>query len=240
MAVLLTVLVVPADAEIIPAHSKTFRKYEDCRFVPTQYNDGDSFRVAIEKDEFVFRLYYVDTPESDKRFPVRNAEQAAYFAITPEKSVEIGKEAGKFVAELLGAKPFTVHTRWSSALGSSRKSRYYAVIQIGGQDLAELLVQNGLARVHGTLVNYPSGLKGVDFVGKLQAAEVKAKAEKKGAWAFSDPKNLPAEPDVVEVPDPEIIRETSWPERFLSAGLGGAFVGALWLLSFFVRRKPAV
>ena len=153
--------------------------------------------------------------------------------------MEIGKEAGRFVADLLGSKPFTVHTRWSSALGSSRKSRYYAVIQIGGQDLAELLVQNGLARVHGTLVNHPSGLKGVDFVAKLHAAEETAKTGKRGAWAFSDPKNLPVEPDVIEVPEPEIIRETSWPERFLSAGLGGAFVGALWLLTAFAQRKPA-
>ena len=227
-----------ARAAIVPKHTKSFRKFENCRFVPAPYNDGDSFRVAIQDDEFVFRLYYVDTPESDSRFPLRNAEQARAFAITPAQSVEMGHAAKKFVADFLSAKPFTVHTRWASALGSSGKSRYYAVIERDGQDLAEVLIQNGLARLHGTLVNHPSGLSGIDFIGRLRAVEEKARAGKQGAWALSDPQNLPPEPEILEVPEPEIIHETSWPERFVSAGLGGAFIGALWLLTAFTRRKP--
>ena len=69
---------------ITPRHSKTFSRYDNCEFVPTRYADGDSFRVRIGADEFVLRLYYVDAPESDERFPDRNAEQAHYFGITLE------------------------------------------------------------------------------------------------------------------------------------------------------------
>ncbi len=59
----------------------------------------------------------MDAPESDNRFPDRNAEQAQYFGITPEESVAAGKVAAKFVRETLTGKKFTVFTRWASALG---------------------------------------------------------------------------------------------------------------------------
>ena len=238
LAFLLTGFAASAGAAITPKHSKKFQKLDDCRLIPKTYNDGDSFRVAVGADEFVFRLYYVDTPESDTRFPLRNAEQAQHFAITPEKSVEMGKEAGKFVTELLGAKPFTVHTRWAYAQGSSAKSRYYAVVIADGRDLSELLVEKGLARVHGVTVNHPSGVSGIEHVAKLHNLEVKAKDTKQGAWAFSDPKNLPPEPDVLEVTEVEIPRGPNWTERLLSGGVGGAFVGLLWLLTSVCRRKP--
>ena len=53
--------------------------------------------MRVGEEEHVFRLYFVDAPESDNRFPERNAEQAAYFGITPEQSVEAGREAKDFV-----------------------------------------------------------------------------------------------------------------------------------------------
>lgn len=50
---------------ITPKHSRRFTRYEGCEFVPTKYADGDSLLVRVGKDEFVFRLYCVDAPESD-------------------------------------------------------------------------------------------------------------------------------------------------------------------------------
>jgi len=72
--------IVPAWAEgEVHAHSRKFVKLEGCEFLDTAYADGDSFRMRLGNEEQVFRLYFVDTPESDKRFPARNAEQAVYF-----------------------------------------------------------------------------------------------------------------------------------------------------------------
>ena len=133
---------------ITPKHSRHFTRYEGCEFVPTKYADGDSFKVRIGADAFVLRLYYVDAPESDERFPDRNAEQAKYFGITPAESVEAGKAAKEFLSDLLAGKKFTVFTRWATALGSSKLPRYYAIIEVDGRGLADLFVKNGLARVH--------------------------------------------------------------------------------------------
>ncbi len=50
-------------------------------------------------------------------------------------------------------KPFTVETRWRKVVTDAR---HYAVVHIGdGDDLAELLVRNGLARIYGVLTALP-------------------------------------------------------------------------------------
>ena len=153
-------LLAPADAQTItPKHSRKFTRFDDCAFVPTSFVDGDSFRLRIGQDEFVFRLYYVDCPETDDRFPDRNAEQAEYFGITDAESLAAGKAAKEYVAGLLTGKALTVFTRWASALGSSRLPRYYGVVEVEGRGLADLLVENGLARLHGMSVNHPGGTK---------------------------------------------------------------------------------
>ena len=223
-------VLLPASAAITPKHSKTFQKLDNCRYVPRPYNDGDSFMVAVGDDEFMFRLYYVDTPESDTRFPVRIAEQAKYFWITSEQSLQVGKDASKFVANLLSTKAFTVRTRWSSALGSSRKSRYYAIVEVDGKGLAEILVEAGLCRLVGTTVNHPSGLNHADYVSKLKSLEDVAKNSKRGAWALSDPKLATDESEVVEVAEAVVIREGTWLERGICVGIGAGFVGLIWVV----------
>ena len=52
---------------------------------------------------------------------------------------------------------------------------------MGGQDLGELLVANGLARIHGM------GIRGKTWeeVERLKALEAQAKAEKRGAWGMA-------------------------------------------------------
>lgn len=49
-----------------------WQKLEGCQLIQNEWNDGDSFHVrTAEGTEFIFRLYFVDTPETDSRFPDR-------------------------------------------------------------------------------------------------------------------------------------------------------------------------
>jgi endonuclease YncB( thermonuclease family) len=226
-----------ADEQVItPKHTKTFKRYDNCEFVPGRYADGDSFMVMIGQQEFMMRLYYVDAPESDERFPDRNAEQAQYFGITPPESVAAGKAAKKFVADLLDGKKFTVYTRWASALGSSKLPRHYAVIEVDGRGLADLLVENGFARLHGTKANHPSGTKADDYIATLQELETAAIAGKKGAWATSRPE--------LRHPVAEETKETTetprWLDRLLFGAAGAGAVGAAWTMAALKRGRVSV
>ena len=68
-----------------------------------------------------------------------------YFGITPAESVEACKAAKEFVSGLLTGKKFVVSTRWATALGSSKLPRYYAVVEVDGRGLADMLVEMRLA-----------------------------------------------------------------------------------------------
>ena len=93
-----------------------------------RWNDGDSFHVLLpDQKEVVFRIYFVDTPEEERVYADRIAEQAAYFGISADAVLEVGKEASEFTRRAL-AKPFTIYTRWRRALGRSANWRYYAII----------------------------------------------------------------------------------------------------------------
>jgi endonuclease YncB( thermonuclease family) len=133
--------------------------------------------------ECIFRLYFVDTPESESSLPERLVDQAAYFGTAPEKVVGIGKDAKAFTAKTLSVGPFTVWTRWRDALGRSKLPRFYAIIQIGNKDLGEMLVTAGLARIYGTRVPLPDGSSSRDYLAKLGTLESQAKAAGRGSWA---------------------------------------------------------
>ncbi len=125
-----------------------------------------------------FRLYFVDTTESRSRGK-RSDEQAAYFGLTRAGAVKLGKEAKEFTAEAL-SKPFTIQTRWRPVFGPTR---YYAfVFTAEGDDLAELLVRKGLARIYGTRTPTPDGRDSQQYLAKLAEMEQLAKAEKLGGW----------------------------------------------------------
>jgi endonuclease YncB( thermonuclease family) len=99
------------------------------------------------KEEVVFRLYFVDTTEKERVYADRIAEQAAYFEISADAALEVGKEASEFTKQAL-TRPFTIYTRWRRALGRSAISRYYAiVITANGRDLNELVVSARLANL---------------------------------------------------------------------------------------------
>ena len=172
----------------IPEHTKKWNAFPDCALIDQKYNDGDSFRAKVNGNEHVLRLSFIDCPESDTRFADRNAEQAEYFGILPAEIPEWGKAATAKVAELL-AKPFTVHTRWAIAQGSSGLPRFYAVVKgADGKDLGETLLSLGLARVKGLNMKPPTGESVADYQAKLKKLETEAKTQRVGIWSKSTKK----------------------------------------------------
>jgi endonuclease YncB( thermonuclease family) len=185
----LTALLVPlfAFAQHAPP-ARPFQRFDGCIYKPQHWNDGDSFHVILpDAKEVIFRLYFVDTPEEERAYADRLAEQAAYFGITPDAAIQIGREASEFTKQAL-TKPFTIYTRWRRALGRSAIWRYYAiVVTADGHDLNELLVSAGLARIYGTRTPLPDGRDSRTYLAHLRELETHAKAARRGAWGKSQP-----------------------------------------------------
>lgn len=165
-------------------HAKPFERFDGCRVEPDEWTDGDSFRVRLPDGRLeTFRLYFVDTTESRSRGK-RSDEQAAYFGLTREQAVELGKQAKAFTAKAL-AEPFTIYTRWRAVFGPSRW--YALVVTADGRDLNELLVSNGLARIYGTRTPLPDGRDSRAYLARLRELEGEAKAAKRGGWGVAGP-----------------------------------------------------
>jgi len=165
--------------------SKEWIVLKDCRLIPNPANDGDSFHVSVGPNEYLFRLYFVDAPETDEMTPRRLIEQAKYFSITVPQAIEVGRAAKEFTQHKL-SEPFTVLTHMSDAMGQSRLERFYAFVQTSQGDLGEQLVRNGLARNFGFKA-VPPGLRNSRLeIEKLQQFENEARQEKIGGWGVTD------------------------------------------------------
>jgi endonuclease YncB( thermonuclease family) len=157
---------------------------ENCKLIENASNDGDSFHVRANRKHYIFRLYFVDAPETANDFPDRVAEQANYFHLTVPQVLQVGEAAKTFVAEEL-ALPFTVRTCEQDAMGRSSRERFYAFIQTTEGDLGELLIRNGLARVHGASAT-PIGLPDARAEwGNLEGIEREARRESVGGWGVN-------------------------------------------------------
>ena len=164
-----------------PAHAaRPWQTLDACRLVEHWRNDGDSFRVHWNGGELTVRLYFADAPEADTRFMDRTRAQAAYVGITEEQAVEVGRLAKEFTrGSLKGG--FSIRTRWQGVFSGKPNARKYGIVSVGNKDLAELLVANGLARIHGMGI----GGQTWEEVERLKALEAQAKAEKRGAWGMA-------------------------------------------------------
>ena len=155
---------------------------ENCRLVSNPANDGDSFHVSADGKEYLFRLYFVDAPETDAANPARLIEQAKHFGISVPQVIEMGEAAKEFTQEKL-AEPFTVVTRMANAMGRSNTERFYAFVQTKDGDLGEQLVAHGLARIYGRRVTPPGASSSAAERQKLEELEAEAKQHKLGGWA---------------------------------------------------------
>ncbi|NOZ64230.1 MAG: hypothetical protein GXO71_04755 [Caldiserica bacterium] len=159
-SLLLTTLLIFAGITFTQAAE--LQKFAGARLVNNLANDGDSFFVEVGGKIHYVRLYFVDCPEisaetaSDTR---RVKEQARYFGLAdPARVTYFGHKAKAFVADKL-ARPFTVYTAFANAMGRSAKKRIYAfIITAEGDDLASLLVREGLARTRGIGRKTPEGI----------------------------------------------------------------------------------
>lgn len=152
---------------------------EGCRLLKRSGNDGDSFHVQHEGKEYIFRLYYVDTPEKDLSFPDRVRDQARYFGLDEDDTLRLGKEAAQFTDRILSRGVFTVVTKWEDARGNSRLPREYAFVITPDGDLDELLIAEGLVRLYGMRVDGGYGSQKLHVLKRLEA---EAKRDRLGAW----------------------------------------------------------
>src|SRR6266571_7509037 len=116
---------------------KEWVKLTDCHYVDAPDNDGDSFRVRGGDKEFTARLYYVDAPETNLRQGDRTHDQSLHFGITLDETMKAGEKAKQRTQELL-QKPFVIWTRWATAGGRGRESRYYVIVEVDGKSLGEI------------------------------------------------------------------------------------------------------
>jgi competence protein ComEA len=181
-------------------------KLEGCRLVPTEWSDGDSFRIKTSKGkEHTLRLYGADciewhvTDETDAR---RLREQLRYFGIsemgkTVPASFELAKRFGKSAADrvstLLQA-PFTIHTAFADARGDGRHQRIYGFVTLAdGRDLASVLVEEGLGRAFGVYRETPEGRSRDEYRETMRDLELQAAKRSAGIWAKTNWEKLPAE-----------------------------------------------
>ena len=173
---------------------KGYRKLNGVTWCEHRNNDGDSFYVQYEGDEFELRLYFVDTPEkylSEHHEKQRNrvADQADDFDVSLEQAVTVGKAARKYVAKLLKAEPFTVYTNWERVY--DEEDRFHGFVEIPDPDfpdknsyLCEILVRNGLARIFTRGEDTPDGRYWRDYRDHLFRLEGIARQKRVGAWSL--------------------------------------------------------
>lgn len=154
---------------------------KNCRLLPNESNDGDSFHVEYKGEEYIFRLYFVDAPESHDQVPSRVDEQAKVFGVSRERVLEAGEEAARFTAEKL-RRPFSVLTKWQDAQGASQLPRRYALVETSeGQDIGELLTEAGLARSYGVAA-VPPGKNESAVRSKYDRLAKRAESSCTGVW----------------------------------------------------------
>jgi endonuclease YncB( thermonuclease family) len=164
------------------AETKPWVTLTNCQYIATKDGDGDSFRVRGGTNQFSLRLYYVDAPETTLTYPERVRQQSEHYGITLDDTLKAGAKARERVRDLL-REPFIVRTRWASAAGRGRETRYYGLVEVGDKRLAEVLVSEGLAQTKGVAPNLPSGEKASAYRQKLEGLEQAARQKRLGAWA---------------------------------------------------------
>ncbi|MEM6885978.1 MAG: thermonuclease family protein, partial [Verrucomicrobiota bacterium] len=107
------------------------------------------------------------------------------FNIYKKDLYRIAGEASAFTAEALEDR-FTVWTCWQDAGGQSRLPRYFGIVLTAdGKDLAELLVEQGYARIYGAKPADSPVQDAERVIKELKKLEARARRAKTGAWAYS-------------------------------------------------------
>jgi endonuclease YncB( thermonuclease family) len=167
---------------------------ENCKLITGRNSDGDSFHVVHAKGENEFRLYFVDTPESEYKEYGGNEnngkridEQGEYFGgLDREETTKIGKDAKAFVMTLLKKEPFKVLTKWEDVVRPGREY-CFVIVNWEGREvyLHELLVAQGLVRSQTTWgADLPGGRGWREQKAYLLKWEREVKAARLGGWGL--------------------------------------------------------
>ncbi len=185
-----------------------WKTYENVKFLEKEYFDGDSFHLSVptgvSRRNWVIRLYGVDCPETERRFPEQLEAQAKAMNLPNQAAVlRWGKKAESRTAALFkSAKNIRLHVRASSKQKTQQApgqtQRYYGVVEIeisSGESLFlhEVLLREGLA-VPGALPapwdpekegrkNPDRAKMSADFKRRCERAAAEAKREGRGFWA---------------------------------------------------------
>ena len=186
LSMLVCVPLIPSAAEL--------ETVEDAVLIEADMNDGDSFRVRAGDRELHLRLYFVDCPETDFGSAAeleRIRDQQHHFGLEdPHDVVRFGERATDYVKTVL-AEPFSVHTSYAWAPGRSAGGRYYAFVEThDGRDLGHLLVEAGLARVHGKTRPAPDGRSSRQVLEELDDLRTLAMLKRTGIWEATNPELL--------------------------------------------------
>jgi len=205
---------------------------ENCELLSTESVDGDSFHVLHEGREYVFRLYFVDTPETDASLRDRIQDQAAYFGVGTEAVLRGGLLAARFTREQLSREPFTVVTRWQNAMGRSSLARFYGIVLVDGGRLEEELVRAGWARIYGLRANWPEDMRSATFINRLKNIELEAREQHRGMWneemfARRSPGEGSEPPAAAGVPRPVNVNEAGLDELQQLPGIGKVLAGRI-------------
>lgn len=211
------------------AAAQELKQIGPCRFVPTEWADGDSFQIETPEGKAVtVRLYGADciewhvTDESDAR---RLREQRRYFGISgpagkSATSIQMAKDFGKAAAEETAralSKPFTIHTTFADARGDGKHPRVYAFVTTAeGEDLSARLVKMGLARAFGVYRETADKTSKVELEQRFDDLELQAARLGKGIWAKTNWIALPEERRIQREEEAELAEATGDAE--LAAG----------------------
>ena len=175
--------------------AKELRRLKNVKYIDNPSNDGDSFTIKAGRRSYRLRLYYVDCPETSA--PTRNdaqrvKEQTRHFGLNSiDDTFKFGNKATTLVKTLLKNKRFTVHTEFADAMGRSKRGRIYGFVTlVGGEDLADRLIKEGLARVYGMARETPTGVSKKRAWAKLRTLEDVAQLKRAGVWSVSNPNKL--------------------------------------------------
>ncbi|MBL9116110.1 MAG: thermonuclease family protein [Verrucomicrobiaceae bacterium] len=178
----------PVSAENIKPVAESFEEFPNATLINTPDNEPDTFKVQTGRSgELVFTLYFVDALETSFKQTRRIKEQATHFEdATTEAIVETGRDAMTTVTQLLSARPFRLLTRWER----DPDSKHYLALVLVQTDngnwtyLADMLVRQGFARVHGISTRLPdSGRALEDYNAELRTHAKYARDRKLGIWA---------------------------------------------------------
>lgn len=211
--------------------AQPLEKLENCRHIPTDWEDGDSFLIRrVDGTEITVRLYGADCIEThvrDESDARRLREQRRYFGISDAgggaaASIDLAKKSGREAADETArflSRPFTIHTAFADARGDGKHKRVYAFVTSSeGEDLAGHLIDRGLARAFGVYRESPDGKHRDIYRERLRDLELRASKLGKGVWTHTDWEKLPRERELQRDEEAELGLATS-SKKFTSPGV---------------------